>query len=235
MSSDPAGSFCHQSLDPPRGSIEKPSCETNPFLPYPSSLKWATSLTDSEMSPRYLQADWFSTSTLGTNKELAISGIMRAPTASKELSGNQWCHTSLPLMSSVIFSAKFVNLFSLLFLQWSWARPRKQFQYRPGWGTQCGWIAASGSTPPHLCQGLGLLLSGATSSEGKDGWFWLMTARQTTWLMKMKGPLWTLMRCTRGGMHLSSCKKLKSITLGCIFAQCTCHTFLRRWRWSSRL
>lgn len=88
-SSDPAGSFCHQSLDPPRGSIEKPSCEINPFLPFPSTLKWTASLTDSGRSPHYLQADWFSISSQGISHEMAISSILRAPTKSKELGGNQ--------------------------------------------------------------------------------------------------------------------------------------------------
>lgn len=103
LCSDPAGSFCHQSLNPRRGSIEKPSCEINPFLPYPSPLQWTASLTDSGRSPHYLQADWFSTSTQGINKEMAISSIFRAPTGSKELSGNR--HKSFRLMSFAEFFA----------------------------------------------------------------------------------------------------------------------------------
>nr|AEE65411.1 tapasin precursor [Dicentrarchus labrax] len=81
---DPAGTFCHPSLNPPRGSVKKPQCEINPFLPQPSSLKWVAPLTDSALSPIYLQADWFSTSHQGLNKELTISSITRAPTATKE-------------------------------------------------------------------------------------------------------------------------------------------------------
>ncbi|XP_042363050.1 TAP binding protein (tapasin), tandem duplicate 1 [Plectropomus leopardus] len=81
---DPAATLCHRSLNPPRGSVNKPQCEINPFLPQPSTLKWVAPLTDSALSPIYLQADWFSTATLGLNEELAVSTIMRAPTATKE-------------------------------------------------------------------------------------------------------------------------------------------------------
>ncbi|XP_068566935.1 TAP binding protein (tapasin), tandem duplicate 1 [Cebidichthys violaceus] len=82
--SDPAATLCHRSLNPPRGSVEKPQCEINPFLPQPSTLKWVAPLTDSASSPIYLQADWFSTSFQGLNRQLAISAITRAPTATKE-------------------------------------------------------------------------------------------------------------------------------------------------------
>uniref|UniRef100_A0AAQ4S6P7 Ig-like domain-containing protein n=1 Tax=Gasterosteus aculeatus aculeatus TaxID=481459 RepID=A0AAQ4S6P7_GASAC len=81
---DPAGTLCHRSLNPPRGSVEKPQCEINPFLPQPSTLKWASPLTDSASSPIYLQADWFSTALKGLNGQLAVSTITRAPTATKE-------------------------------------------------------------------------------------------------------------------------------------------------------
>lgn len=81
---DPAATLCHPSLSPPRGSIQKPQCEINPFLPQPSTLKWAAALTDSAFSPVYLQADWFSAALHGVDKELGVSSIMRAPTASKE-------------------------------------------------------------------------------------------------------------------------------------------------------
>lgn len=81
---DPAGTLCHRSLNTPRGSIKKPQCEINPFLPQPSSLKWVAPLTDSGLSPIYLQADWLSTSHQGLNEQLTVSTIMRAPTASKE-------------------------------------------------------------------------------------------------------------------------------------------------------
>ncbi|KAM6903248.1 TAP binding protein (tapasin), tandem duplicate 1 [Lycodopsis pacificus] len=82
--SDPAATLCHRSLNPPRGSVEKPQCEINPFLPQPSTLKWVAPLTDSASSPINLQADWFSTALQGLNGELAISTITRAPTATKE-------------------------------------------------------------------------------------------------------------------------------------------------------
>ncbi|XP_062414308.1 tapasin-like [Pungitius pungitius] len=81
---DPAGTLCHRSLNPPRGSVEKPQCEINPFLPQPSTLKWASPLTDSASSPIYLQAHWFSTAIQGLNGQLAVSTITRAPTATKE-------------------------------------------------------------------------------------------------------------------------------------------------------
>uniref|UniRef100_A0AAQ4RPF2 Ig-like domain-containing protein n=1 Tax=Gasterosteus aculeatus aculeatus TaxID=481459 RepID=A0AAQ4RPF2_GASAC len=58
--------------------------EINPFLPQPSTLKWASPLTDSASSPIYLQADWFSTALQGLNGQLAVSTITRAPTATKE-------------------------------------------------------------------------------------------------------------------------------------------------------
>ncbi|XP_018539931.1 tapasin [Lates calcarifer] len=81
---DPAATLCHRSLNPPKGSIKKPQCEINPFLPQISSLKWVTPLTDSAFSPVYLQADWYSAALQGLNKQMGVSTIMRAPTASKE-------------------------------------------------------------------------------------------------------------------------------------------------------
>ncbi|XP_049458274.1 TAP binding protein (tapasin), tandem duplicate 1 [Epinephelus fuscoguttatus] len=81
---DPAATLCHRCLNPPRGSVKKPQCEINPFLPQPSTLKWVAPLTASALSPMYLQAVWFSTAVQGLNKELAVSSIMRAPTATKE-------------------------------------------------------------------------------------------------------------------------------------------------------
>ena len=94
LSSDPAATLCHRSLNPPRGSVEKPQCEINPFLPQPSTLKWVAPLTDSALSPIYLQADWFSTAVQGLNQELAVSTITRAPTATKEHSGKDLCRWS---------------------------------------------------------------------------------------------------------------------------------------------
>ncbi|KAG7235012.1 hypothetical protein INR49_003423 [Caranx melampygus] len=73
---DPAATLCHPTLSPPRGSIQKPQCEINPFLPQPSTLKWVAPLTDSAFSPIYLQADWFSAALHGVDKELGISSII---------------------------------------------------------------------------------------------------------------------------------------------------------------
>ncbi|KAM3596351.1 uncharacterized protein V6R79_013053 [Siganus canaliculatus] len=81
---DPSGSLCHRALNPPKGSIKKPQCEINPFVPHPSSLKWVAPLTDSAISPMYLQADWFSASYKGLDEQLTVSTITRAPTATKE-------------------------------------------------------------------------------------------------------------------------------------------------------
>lgn len=78
---DPSGSLCHKSLNPPRGSIKKPFCEMNPFMPQPSSLKWVTPLTVSGQSPVYLQSDWFSATVQGLDKQLTVTSIMRAPTS----------------------------------------------------------------------------------------------------------------------------------------------------------
>ncbi|XP_034437571.1 tapasin-like isoform X2 [Hippoglossus hippoglossus] len=82
---DPAATLCHQSLSPPtRGSLQKAQCEISPFLHQLSTLKWVAPLTVTGFSPVYLQADWFSAALLGLNKQLVISSIMRAPTATKE-------------------------------------------------------------------------------------------------------------------------------------------------------
>ncbi|CAJ1083035.1 TAP binding protein (tapasin)%2C tandem duplicate 1 [Xyrichtys novacula] len=81
---DPAGTLCLPSLNPPKGSVKKSQCEINPFLPHPSDLRWVAPLTDSTMSPLYLQADWFTTSHQDFKRQLTISSITRAPTASKE-------------------------------------------------------------------------------------------------------------------------------------------------------
>uniref|UniRef100_A0A6Q2WXM4 Ig-like domain-containing protein n=1 Tax=Esox lucius TaxID=8010 RepID=A0A6Q2WXM4_ESOLU len=81
---DPAATFCSSSLHPPEGSVQKPQCEINPFMPQPSSVQWTVSLTDSAHSPIYLQADWYSASLQGLNGQLSLSSVMRAPTATKE-------------------------------------------------------------------------------------------------------------------------------------------------------
>ncbi|XP_076610033.1 TAP binding protein (tapasin), tandem duplicate 1 [Chaetodon auriga] len=81
---DPAGTLCHPSLNAPKGSVTKPQCEINPFLPHHSTLKWVAPLTDSGFSPIYLQADWFSAAHQGLDKQLTVSTISRAPTATKE-------------------------------------------------------------------------------------------------------------------------------------------------------
>ncbi|MEQ2168017.1 hypothetical protein GOODEAATRI_010060 [Goodea atripinnis] len=104
--------LCHPSLNPPRGSIKKPQCEINPFLPQPSSLKWVASLTESALSPIYLQADWFSGSFQGLDQQLGVSTISRAPITSKTMSAKSrlgdpvtldcsfWVDPSNPLSAS---------------------------------------------------------------------------------------------------------------------------------------
>ncbi|XP_051526634.1 tapasin-like [Myxocyprinus asiaticus] len=82
---DPAGTFCSSSLNPPKGSVNKPKCEINPFMPHASMVRWTAALTDSAQSPIYLQADWFSVAVQGLDKQLTLSSIMRAPSTSKEL------------------------------------------------------------------------------------------------------------------------------------------------------
>ncbi|XP_031441494.1 tapasin isoform X2 [Clupea harengus] len=81
---DPAASFCRAPLHPPEGSVTKPQCEINPFVPHPSTVRWATSLTESGQSPIHLQADWFSVAAQGLDGKLVFSAIMRAPSGSKE-------------------------------------------------------------------------------------------------------------------------------------------------------
>ncbi|KAM4539778.1 TAP binding protein (tapasin), tandem duplicate 1 [Odontesthes bonariensis] len=81
---DPAATLCQRALSSPRGSVKKPQCEVNPFLPQPSSLKWVTTLTESALSPVYLEAEWFSSSFQGLDDQLGVSTITRAPTGSKE-------------------------------------------------------------------------------------------------------------------------------------------------------
>ncbi|XP_037549180.1 TAP binding protein (tapasin), tandem duplicate 1 [Nematolebias whitei] len=81
---DPAATLCHQSFKAPKGSVKKPQCEVNPFLPQPSSLRWVSSLTEPALSPIYLQADWFSASFQGLDEQLGVSTITRAPTGSTE-------------------------------------------------------------------------------------------------------------------------------------------------------
>ncbi|KAL0167290.1 hypothetical protein M9458_039134, partial [Cirrhinus mrigala] len=71
----PAGTFCNAALNPPKGSVNKPKCEINPFMPHASMVSWA---------PVYLQADWFSVAVQGLDEQLTLSNIMRAPSASKE-------------------------------------------------------------------------------------------------------------------------------------------------------
>nr|XP_057902661.1 tapasin-like isoform X2 [Doryrhamphus excisus] len=82
---DPAATLCGRSLRPPSGSTNKPMCEISSFLPQPSSVKWAASLTESALSPIYLQADWFAATLQGVGGELGISTVLRAPTGTSEL------------------------------------------------------------------------------------------------------------------------------------------------------
>ncbi|XP_067217728.1 tapasin-like [Chanodichthys erythropterus] len=81
---DPAGSFCSAALNPPKGSVNKPKCEINPFMPHASMVRWTSALTVSAQSPVYLQADWFSVAAQGLDEQLTLSNIMRVPSASKE-------------------------------------------------------------------------------------------------------------------------------------------------------
>ncbi|XP_065804368.1 tapasin-like [Labrus bergylta] len=81
---DPAGTLCQPPLNRPSGSAKKPQCEINPFLPHPSDLKWVAALTESTLSPLYLQADWFTTSHQDSKQQRTISSIMRAPPGAKE-------------------------------------------------------------------------------------------------------------------------------------------------------
>lgn len=77
---DPGASLCSSSLRPPEGSVRKPQCEINPFLPQPAMVQWAAPLTESAHSPIYLQADWLSVSAQGLDGQLALSSVMRATT-----------------------------------------------------------------------------------------------------------------------------------------------------------
>ncbi len=86
---DPAGTFCSAALNPHKGSVNKPKCEINPFMPHASMVRWASALTDSAQSPVYLQADWFSVAAQGLDEQLTLSNIMRAPSASKEPQGEE--------------------------------------------------------------------------------------------------------------------------------------------------
>ncbi|KAJ8398371.1 hypothetical protein AAFF_G00426260 [Aldrovandia affinis] len=81
---DPSASLCSLSFLSPEGSVKKPQCELNPFLPRPSIVKWAAPLTSSAQSPTYLQADWLSASLQGLDGQLALSNVMRAAKATNE-------------------------------------------------------------------------------------------------------------------------------------------------------
>ncbi|KAI1886073.1 hypothetical protein AGOR_G00210270 [Albula goreensis] len=81
---DPSASLCSSTFHSPEGSVKKPQCEINPFLPQPSTVKWAAPLTSSAQSPIYLQADWFSASLLGLDGQLALSSVMRSAKATNE-------------------------------------------------------------------------------------------------------------------------------------------------------
>ncbi|XP_054619965.1 TAP binding protein (tapasin), tandem duplicate 1 [Dunckerocampus dactyliophorus] len=82
---DPAATLCHRSLRPPSGSTNKPLCEISSFLPQPSSVKWAASLTESALSPIHLQADWLAGTLQGVGGELSVSSVLRAATGTSEL------------------------------------------------------------------------------------------------------------------------------------------------------
>ncbi|KAJ8354556.1 hypothetical protein SKAU_G00221230 [Synaphobranchus kaupii] len=82
---DPSASLCSSSLYSPEGSVKKPQCEINPFLPQPSNVKWAAPLTRSGQSPIYLEAEWFSASLKGFDEHLALSTVMRTAKATNDL------------------------------------------------------------------------------------------------------------------------------------------------------
>lgn len=81
---DPAGTLCQPSHKRHRSSVKKSQCEINPFLPQPSDLKWVSSLTESNLSPSHLQADWITVSNQDFKRQWSISSIIRAPTGTKE-------------------------------------------------------------------------------------------------------------------------------------------------------
>lgn len=117
--SDPASTFCNSALHPPEGTVDKPHCEINPFTPQASMVKWAAPLTASAQSPVYLNADWISVAAQGLNGELTLSSVMRAPSGSKEPSGNYITYitshyikkTSSSLFITFIFNAKCLHSF----------------------------------------------------------------------------------------------------------------------------
>lgn len=82
---DPSGSLCSSSLHSPEGSVKKPQCEINPFLPQPSMVNWAAPLTRAGQSPIYLEADWFSASLKGLDDQLVLSSVMRAAKTTNDL------------------------------------------------------------------------------------------------------------------------------------------------------
>ncbi|XP_061787515.1 tapasin-like isoform X1 [Nerophis lumbriciformis] len=82
---DPAATLCHRSLCPLSGSAHKPVCEISSFLPHPSTVKWAASLTESAFSPLYLQADWMAASIQGLDAQLGVSNVLRATTGTSDL------------------------------------------------------------------------------------------------------------------------------------------------------
>ncbi|XP_077404972.1 TAP binding protein (tapasin), tandem duplicate 1 [Vanacampus margaritifer] len=79
---DPAATLCHWRSR--RGSNRKPYCELNRFQPQLSSISWAASLAG-QLSPIYLQADWFSAAVQGLDGGPGTSTIMRAHTGTNEL------------------------------------------------------------------------------------------------------------------------------------------------------
>ncbi|XP_048850198.1 TAP binding protein (tapasin), tandem duplicate 1 [Brienomyrus brachyistius] len=82
--SDPSATLCRSALHPPQGSVKKPQCEINPFLPQPAMIQWAAALTSAALSPVYLQADWFSVALQGLDGQLVLSNVMRATSATNE-------------------------------------------------------------------------------------------------------------------------------------------------------
>ncbi|XP_049607440.1 tapasin [Syngnathus scovelli] len=78
---DPAATLCHRSR---KSSTRKPHCELSRFQPQYSAISWASTLSD-ELSPIYLQADWFSATVQDLDERRGTASIMRAPTETNEL------------------------------------------------------------------------------------------------------------------------------------------------------
>lgn len=95
LSLDPSATLCRSALHPPQGSVKKPQCEINPFLPQPAVVQWAAPLTSAALSPVYLQADWYSVALQSLDGQSVLSNVMRAASATNKPDGNEG---SLPII-----------------------------------------------------------------------------------------------------------------------------------------